>query len=162
MGSWFLLIPFSVLTTWQHHVIDVIGGFIAAVLISYAISDEGVWYWRRPGHHATCLAMRYLAGSILFSATGILLPGAFILIWPGMALCLIALGYTGFGGTIFQKNTHGHLSLPARILLLPYLLGARMSMHGFMRNIPKNADLGNGIFLGSFPVDLFSNRRCLI
>lgn len=58
-GAWFLLIAASVLTTWQHHFVDVLSGFIVAVVISYAIPIEGQWRWKRPSPHALRLYTRW-------------------------------------------------------------------------------------------------------
>lgn len=152
MGSWFLLIAISVLTTWQHHVIDIISGFVAGVFISYVIPDEGTWIWIRPHRSAVRLAAKYMAGSVLFSAVAVLIPGGLILIWPAAALLVVAVGYVGAGTTVFQKNVHGQISISAHIILFPYLLAAWVSMMIFMRNIPTVSKLDKKIFLGSFPV----------
>lgn len=152
MGGWFLLIAMSVLTTWQHHVIDMISGFIAGVFISYAVPDKGKWRWHSPDRHAARLAAKYMTGSVLFSVMAILIPGGFILIWPAAALMIVATGYAGAGSAIFQKNAEGQISVSARIILFPYLLAARLSMSIFMRKIPRVSALDESIFLGSFPV----------
>lgn len=150
-GGWFLLIAASVLTTWQHHFIDVISGFIVAVAISYAIPIEGQWRWKRPSPHALRLAAKYAAASALFSLFGLLIPYGSILLWPAVALLIVSLGYAGLGTSVFQKNDAGHLSLSARLLLWPYLIGARVSRKWFSRHIPAVSPILDGIFLGGFP-----------
>lgn len=72
-----LLIAASVLTTWQHHFVDVLSGFIVAVVISYAIPIEGQWRWKRPSPHALRLAAKYTLGGIIFLLAGVLIPGSY-------------------------------------------------------------------------------------
>lgn len=146
-----MLIAASVLTTWQHHFIDVISGFIVAVAISYAIPIEGQWRWKRPSPHALRLAAKYATASALFSLLGLLISYGSILLWPAVALLIVSLGYAGLGTSVFQKNDAGHLSLSARLLLWPYLTGARVSRKWFSRHIPAVSPILDGIFLGGFP-----------
>lgn len=150
-GAWFLLIAVSVLTTWQHHFIDVVSGSVVGVLISYAIPVEGRWQWKHPSAHAIRLAVKYCAGGILFLLMGLLICHAFILLWPAAALLMVAAGYAGLGVTVFQKNTHGELSLSSRWLLFPYLAGARLSKKWFSRRISPSNVIYNGVALGRFP-----------
>ncbi|MCF2953820.1 phosphatase PAP2/dual specificity phosphatase family protein [Yersinia pestis subsp. pestis] len=150
-GAWFLLIAASVLTTWQHHFVDVLSGFIVAVVISYAIPIEGQWRWKRPSPHALRLAAKYTLGGIIFLLAGVLIPGSYFLLWPAGALLMVSAGYVGLGTSLFQKNEHGHLSLSARLLLWPYLTGARLSKMWFSRHIPKTSAILDGVSLGCFP-----------
>lgn len=150
-GGWFLLIAVSVLTTWQHHFIDVVSGIVVGVLISYAIPIESQWRWKRPSAHALRLAAKYFAGGIVFLLAGLGIPHGFILLWPAAAILMVAAGYAGLGVSVFQKNNHGELSLSARCLLLPYLAGAWLSKKGFSRRISLSNVIYDGVALGRFP-----------
>lgn len=150
-GSWFVLIAISVLTTWQHHFIDVITGYGVAVIISYAIPIEGRWRWQPPSPHAQRLAVKYCLGGVLFLLAGLAIPYGYLLLWPGIALLIVAAGYAGLGVTIFQKNSSGSLSLSARLLLLPYLAGAAISRCWLSRHMAKSSVIFPGIALGRFP-----------
>ncbi|MDI6634589.1 phosphatase PAP2/dual specificity phosphatase family protein [Pantoea dispersa] len=150
-GAWFLLIAVSVLTTWQHHFIDVVSGIVVGLLISYAIPVEGGWLWHRPSAHALRLAMKYCAGGVMFLMAGLLRSYSSILLWPAAALLTVAAGYAGLGVTIFQKNNHGELSLSARLLLFPYLAGAGLSKKWFSRRISLSNVIYDGVALGRFP-----------
>lgn len=150
-GAWFLLIAASVLTTWQHHFIDVISGFIVAVAISYPIPVSGQWRWQHPSPHALRLAAKYTFGSVIFLLAGLLIPYGYILLWAAGALLIVAAGYAGLGAGVFQKSDKGHLSLSARLLLCPYLTGAWLSKLWFSRRIPKTSAILDGVSLGCFP-----------
>ncbi|WP_154715555.1 phosphatase PAP2/dual specificity phosphatase family protein [Pectobacterium fontis] len=150
-GAWFLLIAVSVLTTWQHHFIDVLSGIVVGVIISYAIPIEGHWRWRRPSSHALRLAVKYSAGSGLFLLAGLCIPYGVILLWPSAALLMVAAGYAGLGVSVFQKNDQGDLSLSARGFLFPYLAGAWLSKAWFSRRIPRSHIIYAGVALGRFP-----------
>lgn len=150
-GAWFLLIAVSVLTTWQHHSIDVLSGLVVGVMISYAIPIEGRWRWRRPSSHALRLAAKYSAGGGLFLLAGLCIPHGLVLLWPSAALLVVATGYAGLGVSVFQKNSHGDLSLSARCFLLPYLAGAGLSKVWFSRQIARSNVIYAGVALGGFP-----------
>lgn len=150
-GAWFLLIAMSVLTTWQHHFIDVVSGFVVGVMISYAIPVEGCWRWARPSAHALQLAMKYCVGGSVFLLAGLWHSNGIILLWPAVSLAMVAAGYAGLGVSVFQKDKNGELSLSARWLLFPYLAGAWLSKGWFSRRLSKTAAILDGISLGGFP-----------
>lgn len=150
-GAWFLLIAASVLTTWQHHFIDVISGFAVAIIISYVIPMRGQWRWQRPSPHAKRLATKYGAGGMIFILAGLIIPWGYPLLWPAAALLTVAAGYAGLGVAIFQKSSNGNLTLSARLFLLPYLVGAALSRGWFSRSTAKSNLIVAGISLGRFP-----------
>ena len=150
-GAWFLMIAVSVLTTWQHHFIDVLSGIVVGVMISYAIPVEGHWQWKRPSANALRLATKYCASGVMFLLAGLCIPHGFILLWAATALLLVAVGYAGLGVSVFQKNSHGELSLSARWILFPYLAGAWLSKGWFSRRIAMSNVICSGVALGRFP-----------
>ncbi|PIF21663.1 phosphatase PAP2/dual specificity phosphatase family protein [Candidatus Pantoea floridensis] len=150
-GAWFLLIALSVLTTWQHHFIDVFSGFIVAMAISYAIPIKDRWQWKVPSSHELCLAAKYFLSSLICLIIGMLIPYGYFLFWPAVALFIVASGYAGLGISVFQKSSGGYLSLSARFILYPYLIGAWFSKQWFSHSLAKTSLIYDGISLGGFP-----------
>lgn len=150
-AGWFLLIGVSVLTTWQHHFIDVISGLIVGVLVSYLVPVSGRWYWQRPSKQALRLAVKYCAACILFALAGAVIPYGYFLFWPALSVLVVAVGYAGLGTAIFQKSSAGTLSLSARLVLWPYLAGAVLSRTWFSRHLAHSNVVCDGVALGGFP-----------
>lgn len=151
VGAWFLLIAVSVLTTWQHHFIDVLSGIAVAIIISYAIPIETTWRWQRPSSRAIRLAIKYNAGALVFLLAGLCIPCGYIFLWYSVALLIVALGYSGLNTAVFQKNSSGNLSLSARLVLLPYLTGAWTAKYCFSRQLSESDVIFSGVSLGRFP-----------
>ena len=156
LHGWMALIGLSVLTTWQHHFIDVPTGALAGWLC--------VWLWpiedRSPLHNLRLarepqrwrLALRYGLGSALCAALAVNLGGAWLwLLWPCASLLLVALNYALFGAAGFQKHADGSLSSASTWLLAPYLLGAWINSRLWTRQHPQADQVGEGIWLGRVP-----------
>lgn len=152
LTAWFLLIGLSVLTTWQHHVIDVASGLVVGVIISYLlpISWHGRWRPLHRPHYA--LARRYGAGSLIFLLAGLLVPYGYLLLWPALAMAIVAGGYLGLRESIWQKNSNGQISLSAWLLLLPVIAGAHISRRYFCRRLTPVSEINDGIAIGCWPV----------
>ena len=129
LHGWMALIGLSVLTTWQHHFIDVPTGILAGWLCAWLWPIEGrsplqqlrlartAQRWR--------LALRYGFGAALCTALAVNLGGAWLwLLWPACALLLVALNYACIGAEGFQKQASGRLSQAALWLFAPYLAQA--------------------------------------
>lgn len=115
---WFVMIGASVLTTWQHHFIDVPTGFALGWLCVWLWPMPGVATgafsaWRRatdPARHR--LALAYSAGASACAAIGLSVGGwALWLGWPALSLALVAT-CTGCGARRVQRRELSHA--PAR------------------------------------------------
>lgn len=153
LHGWFTLIGISVLTTWQHHFIDIVTGLFAGVLVSYVLPIASRWKWQpSKDPFARRLAGYYLLGSAMLTLCGWLFGGGYwLLLWPAMALLMVALGYVGLGSSIFQKSPSGRISPSARVLLAPYQLGAWCSFLYFSAKNERVSEVVSGVLLGSYP-----------
>ncbi|HSC85552.1 MAG TPA: phosphatase PAP2/dual specificity phosphatase family protein [Pseudomonas sp.] len=156
LHGWMALIGLSVLTTWQHHFIDVPTGALAGWLC--------VWLWPVEGHSPLQqarltgdarrwrLALRYALGSAVCAALAINLAGAWLwLLWPCIALLLVALNYALLGAAGFQKQADGSLSAAAIWLFAPYLAAAWLNSRWWTRRHPQADQICPGIWLGRLP-----------
>jgi len=160
MELWFLLVCGSVLTTYQHHFIDVPTGLLVGALSMWAwpFTDEGdgrsitaQLRWTREPLRLR-LAARYAASSVLLAAIAILAGGwALWLLWGSVALALVALAYAALGAGAFQKGGDGRLSVAARWLFAPYLAGAWINSRAWTWRDPRPAVIGGNVFLGRVP-----------
>ncbi|KAA2238270.1 phosphatase PAP2/dual specificity phosphatase family protein [Salinarimonas soli] len=155
LHAWFALIGVSVLTTYQHHFVDVPTG----ALLGFAC----LWLWPlagdtpRPGPLAADrrrrrLAAAYAAGAALLAAFGAGLGGvALWLAWPALSLALVALAYACVGAALFQKAPDGTVSLASRVLLAPYRLGAHLNALAWTRGEAAPVEVADGVHLGRLP-----------
>ncbi|MCC6074047.1 phosphatase PAP2/dual specificity phosphatase family protein [Pseudomonas sp. GCM10022188] len=156
LHGWFALIGLSVLTTWQHHFIDLPSGALLGWLC--------VWLWPldRPGPLSTwqpardarrrSLALGYALGAALCALPAFALGGAWLwLLWPAVSLLLVALNYALLGAAGFQKGADGRLSSAALWLLAPYLAAAWLNSRLWTRRRPEPDAVVEGIWLGRIP-----------
>jgi protein-tyrosine phosphatase len=153
---WMALIGISVLTTWQHHFIDVPTGALAGFVCVWLLPLQGDVPLRQM--HLSSdprrwrLALRYSFGALLCSALAVNLGGAWLwLFWPAVALAMVALNYLLFGADGFQKQADGRLSPAATVLLAPYLLGAWINSRLWTFRQPAPSQVVEGIYLGRLP-----------
>lgn len=153
INAWAILIGISVLTTWQHHVIDVPTGAAVGLFC--------LWLWPSPEHETPVtrgadagrwrLAATYAGGAGLLATLALWLGGAgYLLGWPALALAIVAWNYAWAGAAGFQKR-HGHPSLAVRWLLAPYVLGARINAWLWTRRRPQPDLIADGVWLGRLP-----------
>ncbi|MDG4877537.1 phosphatase PAP2/dual specificity phosphatase family protein [Mesorhizobium sp. WSM4935] len=157
--GWCFLIGASVLTTWQHHFIDIPTGALLGFFALWLSPARGELPFAGFRLTADCkarrLALYYALGAALAltgAAAGALFSAlALLLLWPSLALAIIAFAYAGAGAKVFQKAADGRVSLASRILLWPYRLGARVNVWAWTRKLPPVVPVTDGIFLGRFP-----------
>jgi hypothetical protein len=156
---WCLLIGVSVLTTWQHHFIDIPTGALLGLFALWLFPHRGPLPFAgarlAQDPKARRLASFYaLGGAICLAGAAI---GAYAsaiwlaLLWPALALAVVAFGYAFAGPKIFQKSVDGSVALASRLLLLPYRIGARINAWAWTRSLPKSVAVADGVSLGQFP-----------
>nr|WP_241093791.1 phosphatase PAP2/dual specificity phosphatase family protein [Xanthomonas sp.] len=153
---WFALIGISVLTTYQHHFLDVPTGVAVGWLC--------VWLWPQrvaPPWAALALARdparwrlagAYLGGGGLCVTVAWALGGAaWWLAWPALSLLLVALDYALLGPLGLQKRADGRLSVAARWLYAPYLAAAWLNSRAWTQRDPAPRPVADGVWLGRIP-----------
>jgi protein-tyrosine phosphatase/membrane-associated phospholipid phosphatase len=153
---WSLLVVASVLTTYQHHFIDIPTGFLLGLLCIWMWPWQGgnrLLGWRTtPDPQRRRLALRYALAAAAFAVLAVVLRGgALWLLWPAVALAAVAVAYLGYGPSLFAKGSDGRLDWTTRLLLLPYRLGARLNACLWTRRGPASVEIADGIWLGRFP-----------
>ena len=156
MHVWFGLIGVSVLTTYQHHFIDLPTGALLGWLC--------VWLWPLDRPSPLCsarlardsqrwkLSLCYLAGAGVLGLLAWRIGGGGLwLLWPAQALLLVALNYAVLDANGFQKRADGRLSWAARWLLAPYLAAAWLNSRGWTRHHPQPDLVLDGVWLGRMP-----------
>jgi protein-tyrosine phosphatase len=155
LHAWMTLIGLSILTTYQHHFIDLPTGLAVGFAVLWALPDERESPLRRlvfttdPARRR--LALRYAIGAAVCAAFACLGGTWLWLFWPALALALVALHYAAVGATGFQKDSHGRLSIGARGLLLPYMIGARINSRLWTRRHPQPAAVTEDVWIGRIP-----------
>lgn len=154
LHGWFALICVSTLTTWQHHFIDLPTGALVGVIAFWlfpdpAVAPTGQTIAYRPVSGGVRLAWRYLAGALVCLALSV--QGGFwlILLWPSVALGIVAVAYAGLGPVVFRKKG-GWLSMATKILLGPYLVGQSLSWRRYRRRMGASlSQIMPGVLIGA-------------
>jgi len=153
---WFALIGVSVLTTWQHHFIDLPTGAWLGLFVLWLWPDQGASPLAGAGWavdpRRRRLALIYSAAGAALAAVAFAQGGAALwLLWPAASLLLVATTYAWLGPQAFQKGADGRLSLAARGLFGPYLWGARLNTRFWKGDGRPQAALCDGVSLGRLP-----------
>lgn len=141
---WFSLIGFSTVLTYQHHVLDVVGGFALATLCFYL--------FRVPSEHEVATNRRigiyYFAGAGLTLWLAILLwPWGALFLWSAISLGISGAAYFGIIPQVYRKEK-GLLPLSTQILLAPVLLGHYVSLLYYKRQARSWDEIIPGVWLG--------------
>lgn len=141
---WLLLIGVSTVLTRQHHLVDVVTGLMLGALCLYLVPDRSEF--RTPFEPSRRLGSIYAAGAgvCLIGATCLSPPGL-ILIWPAISLAIVSAGYLALGPAIMRKSD-GRIPWRARLLLGPYLAGARIA--AWLRRPAKPSQITPNLLLG--------------
>ncbi|MGO0790982.1 phosphatase PAP2/dual specificity phosphatase family protein [Herbaspirillum seropedicae] len=152
--GWALLIGLSVLTTWQHHFIDIPTGAMLGLFCLWLWPDEGRTPLQRDGQGSsrrTRLALAYgLGAAVALGLAYGVRPLAALLGWLALALAIVAWNYAYAGAAGFQKRD-GRRSLAAAWLLAPHALGAWINARLWTRRHPQPDAITDDVWLGPLP-----------
>lgn len=157
-AAWMLLIALSVLTTWQHHFIDIPTGLLAGALVLWALP----WRGNEAAPSPLRLRLHKMAAEKRLFWTGFYLVlagvaaacagmgGAWLwLLWPAVSCLMVAAAYAGLGAGVFQKQENGRHSLAAALLLLPYTAGAYLNLRFWLAGQKRHAAVTERLHIGS-------------
>jgi protein-tyrosine phosphatase/membrane-associated phospholipid phosphatase len=142
---WFFLVGLSTLLTYQHHFMDVVGGFALGLYCIYFFRESTgrfpVIENRRVGLYYGLAA---LIGALLIIW---LWPWGALLLWPATSLGLVAAAYFGLGPVIYRKS-EGRLHWSALRVLAPCLLGQRLSLLYYQRQCRPWDEVTDQVWIG--------------
>lgn len=158
---WAFLIAISVLTTWQHHFIDIPTGLLVGALCLWLFPISA----KSPLHRDRLQALTkkhmklgsyYLCGAIVCTILAVELRSwALWLFYPAVSLSLVALAYCFARSHFFQKQPDGNLTVGTKILFAPYLIFAWLNSRIWTRKHSEDSLVlqmdENKIFLGRIP-----------
>jgi membrane-associated phospholipid phosphatase len=165
LNIWFALIGASVLTTYQHHFVDIPTGALAGFLCLWVWPDEGASPLASlsltDDPQRRRLALRYAGGALAFALLAMGGGGWLLwLAWPAVSLLMVAGCYALFGPAGFQKDQDGRLSVAARWLFAPYHLAAFVNSRLWTRDAPSPVPVAEGVWLGRIPGPFDPARPC--
>lgn len=156
--GWALLIGISVLTTWQHHFIDVPTGALLGLFCLWLWPDHEHTPLRRGGSFPPLrrrLALLYACAALVSLALADTLARHFsalflFFFWLASALALVAWNYAWAGAGGFQKRA-GRASLAAAWLFAPYTLAAWLNSRLWTRRRSQADHVAEGVWFGRLP-----------
>jgi len=145
IAVWFSLIGCSTLLTHQHHVVDVIGGFILATACFYLVTEMPV---RLPMVRNSRVALQYAALVVaMIVLCAVTWPWGAILIWPIVAVSIILAGHLLIGPSIFRKQM-GRIPFTARLILAPVLAAEYLSWVYYKQHCRPWDEVVPGVWIG--------------
>jgi protein-tyrosine phosphatase/membrane-associated phospholipid phosphatase len=128
--TWFVLMALSPVLTYQHHFIDIVGGFVLAGYCFYFFRERTLELPVVPNRR---IGSYYAIGSTITLVLGaILWPWGVLFFWPAIALGIVAFAYLRAGPMVFHK-TEGKLPWSTRFVLAPCLVGQYLSLLYYRR-----------------------------
>ncbi len=142
---WFSLIGFSTVLTYQHHLLDIAGGFVLAGFCFYLFGDSAT---RLPVVRNLRVGSYYALGTVMVLAlVAMTRPWGALLLWPAMTLGTVTAAYWGLGPGIFHKS-EGRLPISARLLFAPLLVGQHLSLLYYRRQCHPWDEIVPGVLIG--------------
>ena len=145
MHAWFSLIGLSTLLVWQHHVVDVFAGFVLGGFCLLAASEPAQ---RSPVQPNRRVAAYYAGSALIILGCGwCLRPWGVLVVWPVLALALMATANLKSGPAVFRKSG-GRLPLVSRMVLAPVLASQWLSLVHYRRHCRPWDEVAPGVWIG--------------
>ena len=146
--AWFSLIGISTLVTWQHHLVDVLGGFwLGLIALHLYRFDETP----PPRASNRPIAIGYAILVIGCSQVARLSwPWTFLFVWPAFAFGVGAFGYGGFGAGIYRKRD-GRLTWLTKALLGPLFFLQWLSWIYYRGKSARWNEVTPQVWIGALP-----------
>lgn len=145
---WFALMIVSPIFTWQHHLLDVWTGAMLGHLCVFAFPERLDRKLVTSGASNFRLARLYAAGSAILVLLAFAIGNWYwLLLWPAVSLALMTAAYVRGSSSIFRKKD-GRLPISTRVVLGPYLLGAKLSRLIYRRNRRPWVEFAPGVYCG--------------
>ena len=94
------------------------------------------------------VALRYAFGALVSIVAAYWIGGyGWLLLWLAISFAAQALGYAGMGTIVFWKK-NGRLPWVVRIILGPYMIISRITLHYYCRGLAPYAEVAPGVWLG--------------
>jgi hypothetical protein len=94
------------------------------------------------------IALRYAIGAVVIAAAAWWIGGyGWLLLWLAISLAAQALAYAGAGVVVFRKRD-GRLPWVVRIVLAPYMICARITLHYYCRGLAPYSEAAPGVWIG--------------
>lgn len=156
LHAWFFLIGASVLTTYQHHFVDIPTGLWVGWLCIWLFPDDEPSILSRFSLTADAgrrrIAGWYALGGVSVAAASFAVGGVGLFqLWITGSLLLVALIYLALDGTAFQKNPDGTMSTASWWLFAPYFVGAWINSRAWTRSDNRVDTVHPGLLLGRIP-----------
>ncbi len=156
--AWSVVVVASVMTTYQHHFIDIPTGALLGLFC--------LWLWREDGSNALehahltrdrqrlRLGGLYGLGALVLAVIALSFGGGWLwLLWPAFSLLAVAAAYVVLGDAVFMKSEHGVIGWPARIMLAPYLAAAWLNSRLWTWGEAPFVEIASGVHVGRYPDD---------
>lgn len=156
LHGWFFLIGLSVLTTWQHHFLDVPLGILVGCFVLWLWPFEGssplsTFHFNLSNGRLRWVIL-YGILALLSLILGVTLGGMWLILnWPAVSFAMVAFNYMGVGAKGFQKRSDGSFTVTNQLLFFPYIvimaINSRLWTHG-----DNGADeIAPNLYLGRIP-----------
>ncbi len=153
--GWFALIGISTVLTYQHHVVDLVGGLALGILCYYSIPERTT---QRPvTTNARIGAWYAIAMLVLIAAGAYLRPWGFALLWPATSTVIVAGAYFGLCSDITRKED-GRIPLASRIVLGPWLIAQSVSSIYYRRHAAPWSVVAPNLWMGRQLGELEANE----